>query len=1005
MKLWMSGNCRGLFEIVLPSAARAACAVLLCVLAGRASGATYDVSGQVVTPDGQAVAGATVYHYRLSYVRSEDAGVQAKTLTDANGGFELKGVTYNRDETVYDSIIAVAKGYGLAAWRARSTTPGAIMLRLAEPGVLKGVVRDEDGKPASDAGVVIHYLRFRSGPTLSRAYLTLDSEDPLPELTAKADAEGRFAIAHLPQSGEGYVRVHVRHGDFAVALEKIELQNLAKEAAMTLETGGCIDGKVTFEKDGPPAAGVRVVASARIGNTSLTESAATDKSGRYVIKNLPVADYTVRVAMGRDGKWTAAPKTNLAVVPSETTKGVDLALVSGGFIAGRVVEAGTDKPVPGVTVYAYATGVSRLRAKTEPDGSFRLRCAPGTYRVEMSSVPRGYAKPAWSDRRSVAVGEEQDAIGLKFELTKGITLTGKVIDREGKPVPRVRVTARVLFAMGSRSEYATTDTRGAFSLHGIPPNTAVGLRVTDTARELGGKVQIEVGNEPPKDVVLALSPLAFVTGRVVDREGNPVNGASVRLYEHPGRSTSSSQSTRTGADGRYRFGVVPGTRISVRVGSQYTSRGPRSRTITVAAEQRHEMRDLVSKPSLKAIISGVVKDADGKPVARARLTTTVEWRQFKASSNKRGEFEFPEIQTEGNPVRIAARDSTGLLAGQTTIMPTEANTNVTVNLSKAGAVTGRTVDEAGKPIAGAEVSAYVARTERSYSSDRKATTDKQGRFRIAGLVPEMKGYVSATAAGRGRKSSQHMTFQAGQTIEIEDMILLKADSFIAGTVRDAEGKPLPGAQVHCYGRGSDSKYVRTDAKGRFRIEGIPKIDGLYVRAYRTGYRTGSRRNVAAGSTNVDITLASRRPTTAAVAKPAPEPALATWLNTPPLKLELLRGKVVLVHFWSMRSEACVASIQTLRTLHTRFMDLLIVVAIHDRSASINDVQAFARENDLRFPIAFVRSTQGDGRQGQTFTAYKVKSLPASFVIDAKGILRHANVTEGIEQKVAALIEE
>ena len=316
------------------------------------------------------------------------------------------------------------------------------------------------------------------------------------------------------------------------------------------------------------------------------------------------------------------------------------------------------------------------------------------------------------------------------------------------------------------------------------------------------------------------------------------------------------------------------------------------------------------------------------------------------------------------------------------------------------------VDEAGRPLTGVRVEVHAREGYSSYAW-RNTVTDKTGRYRVVGVPPRPQVQVWATTAGYAKRYTESVEVTSGHVLRIEDLVLPLADSFIAGRVTDTEGQPLANVEIDCRIGTSDFKLARTDLHGTYTIEGIPAVDPLRVRVRHDGYLRDWRRDVQAGSERVDFELVRETPPklelVAELGEPAPEPAVATWLNTPPVKLSDLRGKAVLIHFWTRYSRPCVRSMETLRSLRERYGDRLAIVAIHDRSASVAEVREFAKEKELSIPIGLVKSTKDDGWAGETFRAYGVKALPATFLIDRKGILRHAHVTDTLELKLTTFM--
>ncbi len=138
-------------------------------------------------------------------------------------------------------------------------------------------------------------------------------------------------------------------------------------------------------------------------------------------------------------------------------------------------------------------------------------------------------------------------------------------------------------------------------------------------------------------------------------------------------------------------------------------------------------------------------------------------------------------------------------------------------------------------------------------------------------------------------------------------------------------------------------------------------------------------------------------------RPAPELAqIKEWKNGGPVKLADLRGKVVLLDFWSFGCGPCVADMPALMELHDRYKDKgLVIIAIHDNSAqSIAEMEQHLQKprktlwngRDLPFLVALdggeTTEVAGTGgiSTGATFAAYGVVPLGTKILID-----RHGNV--------------
>jgi thiol-disulfide isomerase/thioredoxin len=165
----------------------------------------------------------------------------------------------------------------------------------------------------------------------------------------------------------------------------------------------------------------------------------------------------------------------------------------------------------------------------------------------------------------------------------------------------------------------------------------------------------------------------------------------------------------------------------------------------------------------------------------------------------------------------------------------------------------------------------------------------------------------------------------------------------------------------------------------------------------------SNRSSLSGSgpvaTSGDLLPASERPAA---------PAFATgqgWLNSKPETLSTLRGKVVLVDFWTYSCVNCVRTIPHLRSLYDRYRARgFVIVGVHspefDFEKSRDNVASAVRRLGVTWPVAL-------DPQMETWNAYNNNVWPAEYLIDQQGRLSYRNLGEGnyeaTEKAVASLL--
>ena len=166
---------------------------------------------------------------------------------------------------------------------------------------------------------------------------------------------------------------------------------------------------------------------------------------------------------------------------------------------------------------------------------------------------------------------------------------------------------------------------------------------------------------------------------------------------------------------------------------------------------------------------------------------------------------------------------------------------------------------------------------------------------------------------------------------------------------------------------------------------------------------------------LSATLVQRPNVTAATGVVAPEfthNATELWLNGPPLTLAELRGKVLLVDFWTFDCWNCYRSFPWLKALEAEFDDEdFIVVGVHapefEHERDIASVQDKADEFGLRHPIMIDNDFPYWKAMGNRF-------WPSFYLIDKHGLVRHAFIGEthrgdkqarAIHDAVVALLAE
>jgi len=141
---------------------------------------------------------------------------------------------------------------------------------------------------------------------------------------------------------------------------------------------------------------------------------------------------------------------------------------------------------------------------------------------------------------------------------------------------------------------------------------------------------------------------------------------------------------------------------------------------------------------------------------------------------------------------------------------------------------------------------------------------------------------------------------------------------------------------------------------------------------------------------------------------APEfQGISAWLNSPPLTLESLRGKVVLVQFWTYSCINCVRTLPYVTKWYDTYKDKgFVVVGVHTPEFAFEretaNVETAIKRFGIKYPVA-------QDNQYRTWRAFDNQYWPAEYLIDRSGAIVATQFGEGsyqqMENTIARLVGE
>ena len=341
-------------------------------------------------------------------------------------------------------------------------------------------------------------------------------------------------------------------------LGEIEVLDEVTEIDFTVLRGVILTGTVRGES-GEPVRNASLSFQEMGGSSYSHGSIRMD--GIYQVALLP-GTYRVQLSGG-----DLLPTQELGEIEvGETDREIDFVAQEGVEFRGRVLDDEGKPVMSGYLAFHSAEEGSWGFPTIRSDGSYRVNLLPGTYRVQLSGEGEPFPH---QELGQVEVGEEDGE--ADFVIRRGVVLSGRVLDQEGKPVRDGYLSFEPLgggqgagVSIESNGSYAASIFPGTYEVRAnfwaelgqdAPPSQNLGTLVVE--EDLDRDWIIEWGEE--------------YEGRIIDAEGAPIPALSLRA-EAVDRKVSGAG--MTDMDGMFSLRLFPGKyRLAAyRTGEQtYTS--------------------------------------------------------------------------------------------------------------------------------------------------------------------------------------------------------------------------------------------------------------------------------------------------------------------------------------------------------------------------------------------------------------------------------------------------
>ena len=942
------------------------------------------------------------------------------------------------------------QGHQLAA---REATPGnggsaqraAAAKNESEKMIFSGRVVDSGGAPVADAGlryaISFYPLEGDAGSGPSSYY------GPFFYTRTGVDGIFRFELSPSKLDWKPFdskdmlsrLNIAVTHPNHAIWWQEIPFQSTT-DVEIQLEIPEIVSGKVMNEAGEPIQNAEAQIQSVfrgdpilgepgdRLIHNALPQPVKTDANGKFVLPGLP-QDATISLDVQGPG-YARESRHNVPV----SAKRLEFRLKREGRIEGRLTYADTGKPVRSGMVSFWGIPPTRGLRQTRVSwrGKYLLKnVAPGVYGFHLDDGPKGWTAVA---KEFVTVSAGQ-TVNLDLTLIRSGFITGRVTDQDtNEPIANHRIRLNdAARPEGSqlRDHHTITDTTGAYLFDAAPGRVLVHTNPPRGYQDSGqtevsniGQIQrhVEVVEGETVVVDFQISKGMKLVGQLLTETGEPVAGARIS-------STWARYGPYSISDELGRFTVV-GLRPGQKLGLKAEHSGLKLRGMAEIEVQPGVPIEIRMKSYGRVKVSGRVIDHEGKPMPSMEVQLT-HWDLQRhignvtnvAVTDDDGRFreielivgDEYEIHVELEGYRRAETKQFAATAEMTQIAD--------LVLLPAGGeffIEGRVTDTAGEPVSGVRLS--IGQQSQNWLTH----TDENGDYRFDDLSMAV---IFRLYIYDDPRYADHQ-FGILKTNQRHDLVLVKADAYLAGKVVDADGQPIEQAVVAVRGEadpfsGYQYPYVQTNLHSEFELKHIKdSIVSIRVsdRKYHKIFKDieVNQRDLVFALTPADArpeptpeqqakrsySEACRERFKTLVSQPAPELTVAEWLSDSPVSIKDLKGKTVALHFWSLNHTDHVRQIRLLNILQEIYRDKgLVCVAICPATAAVKTVRQHIAEESLSYSIGLDSPTEVVGAEGETFDRYAIGWGSEIVLINAAGEITGSAWEFEYEDKIQAVLAD
>lgn len=456
-------------------------------------------------------------------------------------------------------------------------------------------------------------------------------------------------------------------------------------------------------------------------------------------------------------------------------------------------------------------GILRASGRTDASGAFSMSdLAPGRYDLVASG-------PAFvpASECGIDLGSAEDTAAVVIQLSRGMDIRGRVIEKDGSGVPRAQVVAETRDGEPKLIRRASTEADGSFVVEGLREGP-YGVRAEAKGFTSGGiRGAVEAG---ATGVEIRLSPAAGIEV-TVRRAGKPVPNAELYVVGASGKAAYSAgpfRGSRIEDLFRGRYVVVAAAEDGVGLSEVIEITGAEAREVTVDLEpgavvsgraraQGQGVEDAVV--TLEGTRFDLVDAAEVDEVQAAELVVVLGSLVVEARTDSSGRFALRGVPL-GEVKLVAVHASAGRGEAVVRVKRSRA-TGVEIVLGTAARVHGVVRDVDGVPIAHGRFGLVPSGDSGVAVSFE---TGDDGSYDLEGVAPGVYRVRHDDPSGSYLISGAEITVPAGEDLDLD---------FVTGTIVvtgkvTKDGQPVPFAAVLFFDD-TEQAAATADAEGRYEL--------------------------------------------------------------------------------------------------------------------------------------------------------------------------------------------